>query len=146
MDRRRDALALLGSTKAALPAAGYWELALGALMKQLVIGAQQAAKLIAGAALLLALAGCETARDQTLLDDPNYSAGYSDGCATASRRVAGFDETITRDGARDSEAAYQIGWRDGYGQCGGGQTEATRASDREDIFTRDSEHYPSAPR
>lgn len=96
--------------------------------------------------MVMALSACETARDQTLLDDPNYSSGYSDGCTTASRRVGGFDDSITRDGAREDEPSYQIGWRDGYGQCGGEQTESTRASNREEIFTRESEHYSSAPR
>ncbi len=115
-------------------------------MEQNRTGLGTAAKLLLGAAIMLVLAGCETARDQTTLDDPNYTAGYSDGCTTASQRVAGFDDSIRRDGARETEPNYQTGWRDGYNQCGGGRIETEGASAREDVFTRDSEHYPSAPR
>ena len=93
-----------------------------------------------------ALAACETARDQELLDNPNYSQGYADGCQTGHNRVAGFDETVTRDDELAlREPAYQIGWRDGHSVCGGDQVDADSASDRE-IFIHESEHYGSVPR
>lgn len=103
-------------------------------------------KITIGGALLLGLAACETARDPELLDDPNYSAGYSDGCTTANNRISGFDDSVTRDGSRENEQAYQIGWRDGFGQCGGEDNQGITASRQDEIFTRDSEHYGSAPR
>ena len=92
------------------------------------------------------LTACETARDPELLNDPNYSSGRADGCQTAHSRVAGFDDTITKDRelAR-REPAYEIGWRDGYNSCGGENSEADSASDRE-IFINESEHWESVPR
>jgi hypothetical protein len=95
---------------------------------------------------LAMLAGCTTARDPELLNDPNYSTGYADGCQTAQTRVAGFeDETLTRNQVLwENEPAYQTGWRDGYNACGS-STESNTNADR-DIFTRESEHYQSVPR
>ncbi len=92
------------------------------------------------------LAACETARDPETLNDPNYSQGYSDGCQTGHSRVAGFDDTVTRDrelAAR--EPVYEIGWRDGYNACGGENTDADSASDRE-IFINESDHWDPVPR
>lgn len=103
-----------------------------------------------GAAILGAalggLAACETARDPELLNDPNFSKGYSDGCQTGHSRVAGFDDTITKDrDLAERERAYEIGWRDGYNACGGENSDSDSNSNRE-IFTHDSEHYDSVPR
>jgi len=96
-------------------------------------------------AALTALAGCQTARDPETLNDPNYATGYADGCQSGQSRVAGFDDTITKDGAlAAAEPTYELGWRDGYNACGSA-TESNTNSDR-DIFTRESEHYDSVPR
>ena len=70
---------------------------------------------------LLALGGC-AGRDSSLSEDPNYSIGYSDGCTSGNAQVTGFKSTIRRDeGLWDSSKAYQAGWRDGYGACGGNE-------------------------
>jgi|GEM_PF-1543820 len=92
------------------------------------------------------LTACETARDPELLNNPHYSHGYSDGCQTGHSRIAGFDDTVTKDRelSRD-EPAYEIGWRDGYFACGGEGMDTDSASDRE-IFINDSEHWTSGPR
>jgi len=69
----------------------------------------------------LAVAGCAGDRS-ALRGDPNYSIGYSDGCTTGNSRVTGFDKTIRRDNALfDSSRAYQAGWKEGYGACGGNE-------------------------
>lgn len=98
------------------------------------------------AAGLSALAGCETARDEELLSDPNYSKGYSDGCQTGHSRIAGFDDTVTKDRVlSENEPNYEIGWRDGYNACGGENVDADSASNRE-IFINESEHWDQVPR
>ena len=93
-----------------------------------------------------ALAACETARDPEVLNNPNYSRGYADGCQTGHSRVAGFDETVTKDRELAlREPTYEIGWRDGYNACDGESADANSASNRE-IFIHESEHYRSPPR
>ncbi len=93
----------------------------------------------------LALAGCETARDPQVLQNPNYSAGYADGCQTAHTRVTGFDDTIIRNEAlAEIEPIYDMGWRDGYSACGEGDFDTSDGATRE-VFRRGSEHYTSAP-
>lgn len=69
---------------------------------------------------VMAMAGCISAKDTgDLGSDPNYSAGYNDGCATANARVQGFDETITRNqNLFDTSDAYRAGWRSGHATCG----------------------------
>jgi hypothetical protein len=100
---------------------------------------------IAGLALAVAaLSGCETARDPEILDNPNYAQGYSDGCQTGHSRIAGFDDTVTKDRELSQrEPAYEIGWRDGYNACGGQNTDSDT---NRDIFETDSEHWDSVPR
>ncbi len=76
----------------------------------------------AGAVLLsLGLTGCiffETPRERAMRNDPNFRAGYSDGCASANAR--GSD--VRGDAVRD-EAAYAVskpyrsGWSAGYSSC-----------------------------
>ena len=92
------------------------------------------------------LSACESARDPELLENPNYSYGYADGCQTGHTRVSGFDDTIVKNrelAAR--EPAYEVGWRDGYDACGGYGEESVTNSNRE-IFQHESEHYTTVPR
>jgi hypothetical protein len=75
-----------------------------------------------GAVLLsLTLAGCiffETPRERAMRNDPNFKAGYSDGCASANARGSDVRGDMVRD-----EAAYQVskpyrsGWSAGYSSC-----------------------------
>jgi len=98
------------------------------------------------AVLMGAVAGCSTARDPELLNNPNYSTGYADGCQTGHSRIAGFDDTVTRnEGLAEREPAYEIGWRDGYSACGGENIDSESTSTRE-IFINESEHWDSVPR
>lgn len=91
-----------------------------------------------------ALAGCETARDPELLNNPYYSQGYSDGCQTGHSRISGFDDTVTKDRVlSESQPAYETGWRDGYNACGG---EPADDDTNHDIFENDSDHWDSVPR
>lgn len=63
------------------------------------------------------LAGCGLGRSE-YADEPNYKAGYSDGCWTATSRVPGDPSTITRnEEAFKSDPAYNAGWKSGYGAC-----------------------------
>lgn len=71
--------------------------------------------------LSLTLAGCiffETPRERAMRNDPNFKAGYSDGCASANARGA----NVRGDQVRD-EAAYEVskpyrsGWAAGYSAC-----------------------------
>ncbi len=81
------------------------------------------AKLLAGALPVLFIAGCMSGEErEALAADPNYGAGYSDGCHTAGTRVQGFDKTITRDDDLfDRSKGYRAGWKSGYAACGGDQ-------------------------
>ncbi|MCP5432277.1 MAG: hypothetical protein H6923_03300 [Alphaproteobacteria bacterium] len=91
---------------------------------------------IAAGLALVALAGCQTTPDPALAQDPNYSVGYSDGCATGDSRMVGFDKTVTRNAQlwSDSEA-YRAGWRRGYGICGAGRTNNLTNERRDDFFS-----------
>lgn len=94
---------------------------------------------------ILGLAGCESARDPQMLQNPNYVSGYSDGCQSAQTRIPGFDDTITRNAAlAEIEPAYDLGWRDGYAACGEGDFDTSDGATREP-FRRGSEHYTTAP-
>ena len=65
----------------------------------------------------LLLAGCGAGRSQ-YADEPNYQAGHSDGCWTATSQVPGDPKTITRnEEAFRADAAYQAGWKAGYNAC-----------------------------
>ncbi len=66
----------------------------------------------------LFLAGC-SGTDPALLEDPNYSLGYGDGCSTANSRVRGGHNKVYRNQTLfKNDKAYQTGWRDGYVACG----------------------------
>ena len=65
---------------------------------------------------LLPLAACTSA---ALRKSPDFQAGYSDGCASASlqganKRSAG---PTRDDGAYQSNKAYRSGWGSGFGAC-----------------------------
>jgi len=71
-----------------------------------------------------AVAGCALVSQPKdtgdLSSNPDYSAGYNDGCATATSRVQGFEDTVTRDQNRfKNSEAYRAGWRAGHTSCGG---------------------------
>jgi len=65
---------------------------------------------------LLPLAACTSA---ALRKSPDFQAGYSDGCASASLQGANARNTgLTRDdGAYRSNKAYHSGWGSGFGAC-----------------------------
>ncbi|MBX3493864.1 MAG: hypothetical protein KF899_12945 [Parvibaculum sp.] len=69
------------------------------------------------AVLTLALAGCGLGVSEHA-DDPNYKAGRSDGCWSATSRVPGDPTTITRnEEAYKTIEAYRAGWNAGYNAC-----------------------------
>jgi hypothetical protein len=65
----------------------------------------------------LLLAGCAGSR--AMRNSPDFKAGYSDGCASASLEGADRrDTSLTRDEtAYHSNAAYHGGWSEGFGAC-----------------------------
>jgi hypothetical protein len=71
--------------------------------------------------LSLTLTGCiffETPRERAMRNDPNFRAGYSDGCASANARGA----NVRGDAVRDESAyavsqPYRAGWSAGYSSC-----------------------------
>ena len=68
---------------------------------------------------LLLLAGCETAADRTLRKSPDFKAGYSDGCVSASDQGANPRASgLVRDNAAFAgNKAYHAGWSSGFGAC-----------------------------
>lgn len=72
--------------------------------------------------LLPLLAGCalfESKETRALRASPDYKAGYSDGCASASAVSANprADTQSRDDQAFADNPAYRLGWREGYGAC-----------------------------
>ena len=70
----------------------------------------------------LMLTGCmffETRADRAIRSQPNYRAGYSDGCASANAEGANMRHgNIVRDDALyDSDKPYRVGWANGHNQC-----------------------------
>jgi hypothetical protein len=65
---------------------------------------------------LLPLAACA---NPALRNSPDYRAGYSDGCASASQQGANKRDTdLTRDDAAyQANQAYHSGWSTGFGAC-----------------------------
>lgn len=67
--------------------------------------------------LAVALAGCGLGRSE-FEDEPDYKAGHSDGCWTATSQVPGDPSTVTRnEEAWNSSEAYRAGWKAGYNAC-----------------------------
>jgi len=79
-------------------------------------------RVLCGVMLFLSLAGCalfERPAQRALRDSPDYKAGYSDGCASASTSGANPRDTSL---VRDEEAyrtipAYHSGWGTGFNGC-----------------------------
>ena len=72
---------------------------------------------IAFAAFVLGACGT-TQYDQ----DPDYDAGFSDGCSTGTARSPGTPVTkpVRDQQLWDQSEAYRVGWRAGYGSCSPG--------------------------
>lgn len=72
--------------------------------------------------LALCLSGCalfESRETRALRRSPDYRAGYSDGCASASSVSANPRANMERrdEGAFDGNRAYRLGWQEGRGAC-----------------------------
>jgi hypothetical protein len=67
----------------------------------------------------LVLAACASPADRAMRKSPDFKAGYSDGCASASLQGANArDNSLTRDDdAYGSNKAYHSGWGEGLGAC-----------------------------
>ena len=65
------------------------------------------------------LAACASPANRALRNTPDFRAGYSDGCASASMQGANKrDSGVTRDDAAyQANAAYHSGWASGFGAC-----------------------------
>ena len=72
-----------------------------------------------GPAAALFAAGCASDGDLAeLRESPGFTAGYADGCATATEEDKSFSTRTTRDTyAFDNDKAYRAGWRQGYLEC-----------------------------
>ncbi|TNE42592.1 MAG: hypothetical protein EP347_00855 [Alphaproteobacteria bacterium] len=72
------------------------------------------------ALMVLGMGGCVKPIDPAILESPAYSEGYSHGCSTAHERQNGFASPIVRDEVLfETDEAYRIGWKQGFGACGG---------------------------
>jgi hypothetical protein len=70
----------------------------------------------------LLLTGCmffETRADRALTQQPNFRAGYEDGCATANGQGANMRHgNVVRDDALyEADKAYRVGWANGHSTC-----------------------------
>lgn len=60
-----------------------------------------------------------------LRESPAFTAGYADGCATATEEDKSFSTKRVRDAyAFENDKAYRAGWRQGYLECGSTTPEA----------------------
>ncbi|MEE4211937.1 MAG: hypothetical protein V2I43_22045 [Parvularcula sp.] len=74
-------------------------------------------RILAGAFISIALAGCTTVVSETV-EGPYYTQGFTDGCRTAEARRAAFDTRSYRDEALfETQESYRGGWRAGYAEC-----------------------------
>ncbi|MEM9123744.1 MAG: hypothetical protein AAGB03_10565 [Pseudomonadota bacterium] len=83
---------------------------------------------------LLAVAACVSpAVDPQVVETASYQNGYADGCRTANERTNGLDQQVVRNEAiYDTNENYRLGWRSGYGACGGGAGNETPGVFNED--------------
>lgn len=74
---------------------------------------------IAAMAVVLLLTACAGSATRAMQNTPDYKAGYSDGCASASLEGANPRDTgPTRDeAAYGGNPAYRSGWGAGFGAC-----------------------------
>ncbi len=81
----------------------------------------------AGLAAALLAAGCASSGNLAeLRESPGFSAGYGDGCATATEEDKSFSTRQTRDShAFANDEAYRAGWRQGYLECSNQTPEAS---------------------
>jgi hypothetical protein len=72
-------------------------------------------------ALALTLGGCiffDTPHDRAMRKDPNFQAGYSDGCASANSRGTNYrGDKIRDDALYQTSQPYRSGWGAGYSIC-----------------------------
>jgi len=72
-------------------------------------------------ALAFALSGCiffETPAERAMRNDPNFKAGYSDGCASGNARGTNYAGDKVRDeAAYETSKPYRAGWSAGYSTC-----------------------------
>ena len=65
---------------------------------------------------ILLLSSC--AGDSGLSEEPGFTAGFGDGCATAQEEDKSFSTKRHRDADQfESDPAYRSGWRQGWQQC-----------------------------
>lgn len=69
--------------------------------------------------MALALSGCSVmGADPAMQKNPNYRAGYDDGCAAASTMGANPREAPFRDeDLYKGDEAYRAGWSSGFSTC-----------------------------
>ena len=64
------------------------------------------------------LGGCVSDDVAALRDDPQYSAGFGDGCTTAQEEEKSFSTKRVQDAyAFETSRGYKAGWRQGYFNC-----------------------------
>ncbi|HEY0105760.1 MAG TPA: hypothetical protein VGB91_06710 [Rhizomicrobium sp.] len=78
--------------------------------------------IFAVAALSLSLTGCiffETRAERAMVKDPNFRAGYGDGCASATAHGTDYrrGNDIRDDAAYQTSKPYRSGWAAGYAAC-----------------------------
>lgn len=68
---------------------------------------------------VLLLAACSSPADRAMRNSPDFKAGYSDGCASASQEGADKrTQNMVRDEALYTRSpAYHSGWGNGFGTC-----------------------------
>ena len=83
-----------------------------------------ASRIAAFLLLGFALSACASPANRELRNSPDYKAGYSDGCASASGPGANMRDTNrTRDEqAYQGNRAYSTGWDTGFHACGMSQS------------------------
>lgn len=72
--------------------------------------------------LCVCLSGCalfESKATRAMRNSPDYKAGYSDGCDSASAVSANprADTQVRDDQAYSQIPAYRMGWNEGHGAC-----------------------------
>lgn len=78
--------------------------------------------LLAVLAATTLLSGCiffESKADRNLQRQPNWHAGYDDGCATANAEGASMrrGDTVRDDALYEADKAYRVGWAQGHNSC-----------------------------
>jgi len=78
--------------------------------------------LLVAVAAAVSLSGCiffETPRERAMRNDPNFRAGYSDGCASANASGADYRSggQVRDDALYKTSQPYRSGWGVGYATC-----------------------------